>query len=159
MDSKTIETFFLNVGFKDSDVTYIPCSGLTGQNLVEASSDAALTSWFKGTTLLQAIDKLKVPDRGVSRPVRMCISDVFKGQGSNMCVSGRLETGYVQNGDRLMLLPHGDIVVAKGVTADNGAPGNSFAGDHCTLTISGITDTNDIHIGDFLCDPMKPIPQ
>merc|ERR1739838_95612 len=87
------------------------------------------------------------------------ISDVFKGQGSNMCASGKLETGYVQNGDRLMLLPHEDIVVVKGVTADNAGSGMTFAGDHCTLAISGITDTNDIHIGDFLCDPMKPIPQ
>lgn len=31
-----------------------------------------------------------------------------------MCVGGRLETGYIQNGDRLMLMPQGDIATVKG---------------------------------------------
>lgn len=57
---------------------------------------------------------MKVPERAVTRPVRMCISDLYKGQGSNMCVGGKLDTGYVQNGDRLLLLPPGEVVTVKG---------------------------------------------
>lgn len=56
---------------------------------------------------------MKVPERGISRPVRMCVSDVYKGQGSNMCVGGRLETGYIQCNDRLLLLPQGDVLNVK----------------------------------------------
>lgn len=57
---------------------------------------------------------MAVPERGVQRPVRMCVGDVYKGQGSSMCVSGRLDTGYVQSGDRLLLLPQGDVLNVKG---------------------------------------------
>ncbi|KAK7079318.1 HBS1-like protein [Halocaridina rubra] len=152
-----LRQFLKTVGFKDADVVYIPCSGLTGENLVKPCSDEKLCSWYSGSTLIQAIDGLKVPERGVSRPVRMCISDVYKGQGSNMCVGGRLDTGYVQNGDRLLLLPQGNVLNVKGVQADNAAPSTAFAGDHVTLTLGGV-DPSVLHIGDFLCDPTKPIP-
>ncbi|XP_045614071.1 protein HBS1 [Procambarus clarkii] len=152
-----LRMFLKTVGFKDIDVVYIPCSGLTGENLVKPTTEKRLLSWYTGPTLLQAIDKLKVPERGISRPVRLCVSDVYKGQGSNMCVSGRLDTGYVQQNDRLLLLPQGDVLNVKGVQADNGSSATAFAGDHVTLTVNGV-DPNVLHIGDFLCDPTHPIP-
>lgn len=50
--------FFLKqAGFKDSDVTYVPCSGLTGQNLVKDPTDGELLKWYKGPTLLKVIGK------------------------------------------------------------------------------------------------------
>lgn len=153
----SLRQFLKTVGFKDIDVVYIPCSGLTGENLVKSCTDPKLCAWYSGLTLIQAIDGLKVPERGVCRPVRMCISDVYKGQGSNMCVGGRLDTGYIQNNDRLLLLPMPSVLTVKSVQADNAAPSTAFAGDHVTLTVSGV-DPNVLHIGDFLCDPTKPIP-
>ncbi|KAB7499441.1 HBS1-like protein [Armadillidium nasatum] len=154
----SLKHFLKTVGYRDSDVTYIPCSGLTGENLVEPPRDTALKNWYSGPTLLEAIDNLPVPERAINRPIRFCISDVYKGQGSSMCVGGRLETGYIQNGDRLMLMPQGDIATVKGIQAENLEPGYSFAGDHVTLNISGI-DPTVLHVGDFLCDPQEPIPQ
>ncbi|XP_027230801.2 protein HBS1 isoform X1 [Penaeus vannamei] len=158
MEIKTsLRHFLKTVGFKDADVIYVPCSGLSGENLVKPSTVEALNSWYTGPTLLQAIDKMKVPERAVTRPVRMCISDLYKGQGSNMCVGGKLDTGYVQNGDRLLLLPPGEVVTVKGVQVENAEPSAAFAGDPVTLTISGV-DPNVLHVGDFLCDPSEPIP-
>ena len=58
-------------------------------------------------------DTLKIPERGIEKPVRMCVCDVYKGQGSNMCVSGRLDAGYLQPNDRLLLVPQGDVVNLK----------------------------------------------
>jgi len=40
-------------GFKDSDVTYVPVSGLVGENLVRPAKDPALTSWYKGPSLIE----------------------------------------------------------------------------------------------------------
>lgn len=45
---------------QDADVTYIPCSGLTGENLVTKSSVPELIAWYKGTTLLEAIGILSI---------------------------------------------------------------------------------------------------
>ncbi|MCL4141613.1 UNVERIFIED_CONTAM: hypothetical protein GTU68_052050 [Idotea baltica] len=154
----SLKQFLKTVGFKESDVIYVPCSGLTGENLIKSPTDGALKAWYTGPTLLEAIDKLKVPERAINRPIRFCISDVYKGQGSSMCVGGRLETGYVQNGDRTMLMPQTEVLAVKSVQVENGAPGHAFAGDHVTLNVSGV-DPNVLHVGDFLCDPQDPIPQ
>ncbi|KAK4317282.1 hypothetical protein Pmani_011622 [Petrolisthes manimaculis] len=154
----SLRQFLKTVGFRDADVVYIPCSGLTGENLVEPSKNQNFCAWYSGPTLLQAIDNMTVPERGVVRPVRMCVGDVYKGQGSSMCVSGRLDTGYVQASDRLLLLPQGDVLNVKNVQTDRaGAMGSAFAGDHVTLTVGGV-DPSVLHIGDFLCDPAHPIP-
>jgi elongation factor 1 alpha-like protein len=48
--------FLKSVGFRDSDVTYVPCSGFTGDNLISASTNLI---WHEGPTLLQAIDKFR----------------------------------------------------------------------------------------------------
>lgn len=54
---KKLGAFLKQAGFRECDVTYVPCSGLAGENLVEKSTEAALTSWYNGPTLLQVIGK------------------------------------------------------------------------------------------------------
>jgi translation elongation factor EF-1alpha len=45
---------FLNqAGFKKDKVTYIPCSGLTGENLLKKSEN--ILEWYSGSTLVQQI--------------------------------------------------------------------------------------------------------
>ena len=51
-----LRQFLRTVGFKESDVTYVPCSGFTGDNLAKASEKL---SWHKGPTLLEAIDNFR----------------------------------------------------------------------------------------------------
>lgn len=50
-----LKLFLRQVGYKESDITYIPCSGLTGQNLVKPPTDPELTSWYSGPTLISVI--------------------------------------------------------------------------------------------------------
>ena len=52
--------FQSSVGFRDADVSYIPVSGLTGENLTHSSNQM---SWYTGPTLVDAINKLKPPQR------------------------------------------------------------------------------------------------
>ena len=40
-------------GFKKDKIIYIPCSGLTGENLLERSQD--VLEWYSGSTLIQQI--------------------------------------------------------------------------------------------------------
>lgn len=44
--------FFL---LQESDVFYIPSSGLSGENLTTRSSVSQLTSWYSGPSLLEQI--------------------------------------------------------------------------------------------------------
>merc|ERR1712218_388841 len=72
-------------GFKESDLTFLPCSGLTGENLVKGPDNQTLTSWYTGPSLVEAMDK----------PFRLSIADIFKGQAAGFSVAGRVEAGFV----------------------------------------------------------------
>lgn len=51
----SLRQFLKTVGFRDADVVYVPCSGLTGENLVEPCKDPKFCAWYSGPTLIQAI--------------------------------------------------------------------------------------------------------
>uniref|UniRef100_A0A452VJF1 HBS1-like protein n=1 Tax=Ursus maritimus TaxID=29073 RepID=A0A452VJF1_URSMA len=71
--------FLKQAGFKESDVAFIPTSGLSGENLITRSQSSELTKWYKGLCLLEQIDSFKPPQRSIDKPFRLCVSDVFKG--------------------------------------------------------------------------------
>ncbi|CAB4057703.1 HBS1 [Lepeophtheirus salmonis] len=77
------------IGYKNQDITYIPISGLTGDNLTEPSTH--LIYWkTKFKTLLHCIDDLNPPERLLQKPFRMSVSDVFKAeQSSGISISGQ----------------------------------------------------------------------
>ena len=51
-----LRTFLMkHVGFKDADITCLPCSGLIGENLSKPASDQQLTAWYKGPHLIKVI--------------------------------------------------------------------------------------------------------
>lgn len=50
--------FLQSVGYRiEAGVTFVPCSGLTGENLVKPPQDERLTSWYEGPTLAELIGK------------------------------------------------------------------------------------------------------
>lgn len=52
---KKLGLFLKQAGYKDIDLSYIPCSGLGGENLTKAVSEPKLASWYKGSTLVEQI--------------------------------------------------------------------------------------------------------
>jgi len=50
-----LKVFLKQIGFKDSDISYIPCSGLTGQNLAKPATEPELISWYQGPTLVDIV--------------------------------------------------------------------------------------------------------
>lgn len=150
------------VGFKEADLQFVPVSGLTGANL--ASQDGA-ADWIAARedvpTLIQAIDRLRPPPRAVDKAFRMSVSDIFKpGQGSgggDVCVAGRIETGYIQKNDTILIAPLNETATVKSVSLDVGSSvgNNAFAGDHVSLSLSGADQT--ICKGMVLCDPTSPV--
>jgi len=60
-------------------------------------------------------DKFKTPERPVTKPFRLSVNDVFKGLGSGFCVSGKIETGMLQTGDKVLIQPVGETATIKGL--------------------------------------------
>lgn len=152
-----LKAFLKQAGFKESDVTFVPCSGLTGQNLVKPPTENELLLWYNGPCLLDVIDKFKSPVRPLNRPFRFSINDVFKGTGSGFCVDGRVETGLVNVGDKVLICPNKELAIAKSIVIDDNPKVVAFAGDQATITLSGIEIQN-VSIGNVLCDPHQPVP-
>ncbi|XP_032528780.2 protein HBS1 [Danaus plexippus] len=152
-----LKSFLKQAGFKDSDVTYVPCSGLTGENLVKSTTEVELLKWYDGPCLLDVIDKFKVPQRPVAKPLRMSINDVFKGTGSGFCVAGRIETGVINKGDKVLLCPTKEMAEIRSVSINDMVSNVAFAGDQVSVTLSGVEMQN-VSIGYVLSDPVQQVP-
>ncbi|CAB3376459.1 Hypothetical predicted protein [Cloeon dipterum] len=144
-------------GYRDADVCFVPCSGLSGENLTKSPTEDALLKWYHGPCLVEAIDKFKIPERPISKPFRLSVNDIFKGTGTGFCVSGRVEGGSIQSGDKVLVQPQGETAVVKSITLEEMPYQVAFAGDQVTLTLSGL-DMQNISLGYILCDPMYPVP-
>lgn len=93
-----LEPFLIQqAGLKPANIVYIPCSGLSGENLV-ASSEQALKTWYNGPTMLTQLDMLDVPPKLCDRPLRMTVTDVFKGGLMGAAVGGISVTGRIDQG-------------------------------------------------------------
>lgn len=68
---------------------------------------------YNGPTIVDVIDNFKCPERSVDKPFRFSVNDIFKGMGSGFCVSGRVETGMVSAGDKVLVLPRNEVAVAR----------------------------------------------
>ncbi|KAH8323999.1 hypothetical protein KR074_005683 [Drosophila pseudoananassae] len=152
-----LKSFLKQAGFKESDVTFTPCSGLTGENLTKKAQESALTSWYSGSHLLDVIDNFKVPDRAIDRPLRMSVSDIYKGTGSGFCISGKVETGVLCVNDRVLVGASREQAQVKSITMDEFPQTSVFAGDQVSVTLAGV-DINNVTVGCIICDPQTPIP-
>ncbi|XP_054708879.1 HBS1-like protein isoform X2 [Uloborus diversus] len=151
-----MSSFLKQVGFKENDVTFVPCSGLSGENLISSPQAPELKDWYTGPTLVEVIDNFQPPERAVSKPLRMCISDVFKGTSGGFCVAGKIEAGAVKSGEKVSVLPAGEQAVVKGITLDDGASQICFAGDHVIMQLTGV-DINNVSTGSVICDIERPV--
>ncbi|XP_065175042.1 HBS1-like protein isoform X2 [Sycon ciliatum] len=152
-----VKTFLRQAGFKESDVSYIPCSGLVGENLDKRSTCGQLTAWYSGPCLLEAINLFKIAERAIRRPFRLFISDVFKGMGSGITVSGKIESGAVQVLDRVNVIPASVAANCKALSLHDESVQWACAGDFVNVTLTG-ADMTEIAVGMVLCSPSLPIP-
>uniref|UniRef100_A0A2M4A8K3 Putative elongation factor 1 alpha n=1 Tax=Anopheles triannulatus TaxID=58253 RepID=A0A2M4A8K3_9DIPT len=152
-----LKVFLKQAGFRDADVTYVPCSGLTGENLVKDPTDLALIQWYNGPTLLKVIDSFKTPERAIDKPFRMSVADIFKGTGSGFCICGRIESGAVCTNDKVLVCPSKEQAIVKGITIDELPQPTAFAGDQVSLTLANV-DVSNIAVGYILSDLYHPVP-
>ncbi|EDO47521.1 predicted protein, partial [Nematostella vectensis] len=151
-----LKHFLKQVGFKDSDVVYVPVSGLSGENLVKPCTEEKLKKWYQGQCLVDRIDEFKSPKRDMDKPWRFCVSDVYKGLGTGINLAGKMEAGHIQTGDKALAMPAGEKGLLKALNIHDEPTQWACAGDHVTLTLSGI-DMMHVGVGTVLCDPASPI--
>lgn len=88
----------------------------------------------------------------------MSIGDIFKSGGSaTSSVSGKIESGVLAVGDKLLVCPLKEQATVKAITMDEMPSKVAFAGDQVAVTLSGI-DITTINVGAVLSDLYNPIP-
>ena len=63
-----MKIYLKRVGYNIENVPFVPISGWTGDNMLEASDNLA---WYKGPTLLEALDNVIAPKRPTDKPLRL----------------------------------------------------------------------------------------
>jgi len=150
-----LSAFMVSAGFKADNITFIPCAGLTGENIVASPPQSA--SWYKAQTFVQALEAFEPSKAAMTQPFRLQISDVFRGGVTNpLSISGRIDAGTVQVGDAILALPAGETATIKGIEIDNESRDWAVAGQIVDLHL---TEIDPVHLkaGDVVCDPKKPV--
>lgn len=65
---KEVKDFVKKVGYNPAKINFIPISGWHGDNMLEKSPNM---TWFKGLTLLEALDAIEAPKRPTDKPLRL----------------------------------------------------------------------------------------
>ncbi len=61
--------------------------------------------WYKGPTLLEALDQITPPKRMTDKPLRLPLQDVYKIGGIGTVPVGRVETGVLKPGMNVVFAP------------------------------------------------------
>jgi len=106
---------------------------------------------------LDAIDSLQLPSRDVTKPLILPICDVIKSQSTGQLAAfGKLETGAIQNGSKVLVLPCGVEATVKNIERDTNSCSVARAGDNVAVSLQGI-DGNQLIPGGVLCRPGFPV--
>ncbi|KAK8869588.1 hypothetical protein IAR55_000155 [Kwoniella newhampshirensis] len=154
-----LKPFLISAGFSSAKTTFMPLAAMEGINVAENDSPK-LKSWYDGPTLIQALDKVEIPARPYESPLRIPVSNVFKGQtavASGVAVSGRLCSGIIQVGDRVRAVPGDEVGNVRTIEVDDDSAPYAVAGQNVTLYLSGI-DSIHLSIGTVLCPTSQPVP-
>ena len=146
------EALAKSVGYKLENVPCIPVSGWKGDNLVKRSENMA---WYKGKTLLESFDDFKVIEKPIGKPLRVPIQDVYTITGVGTVPVGRVETGVMKAGQKIIVMPSGALGEIKSIETHHTEMPTAEAGDNIGFNLRGI-EKKDIKRGDVLGTPDAP---
>ncbi len=142
------------VGYKD--ITFIAGSALMGDNIGKRTNKMP---WYKGPTVLEQIDKFPAPEKPIKLPMRMPIQDVYEITGIGTVPVGKVVTGIMKVGQKIIVLPGrsgtGIPGEVRSIEAHHEQLKEAEAGDNVGINIRGV-GKKDIARGDVICDAANP---
>jgi len=133
-----------NVGFKTDIVQFVPISAYVGDNVAKKSDKMG---WYKGPTLVDALNMFVVPEKGTGKPLRLPVQDVYTITGVGTVPVGRVETGILKPNDKIIFMPSGKVGEVKSVEMHHTQLVQAVPGDNVGFNVRGIAK-NDVKRGD-----------
>jgi len=140
------------VNYKVEDIPFIPMSGLMGDNLAKPSENM---KWWKGPTLLQALNNLKVPEKPTKLPLRVPVQDVYTISGVGTVPVGRVECGIMRKDDKIIFEPANVTGEVKSIEMHHEEVPEAQPGDNIGWNVRGV-GKKDIRRGDVCGHTDKP---
>ena len=149
--------FLKKIGWNPDAIPFVPISGWTGDNLVEASPNMP---WFKGwtakrkegdatgKTLLEALDAIIPPVRPTEKPLRLPVKGVYKIGGIGTVPIGRVESGIIRPGMAVTFAPANLSTEVKSLEMHHRPLEEGLPGDIVSFNV----DVNDLRRGFVVSD-------
>jgi len=151
-----VSAFLTAAGFQPRNLAFLPCSGLTGDNVVRKVADPK-ASWYSGQPLISLLESSEPFARALEKPLRLTIDDVFRGGVQTpLSISGRLDAGSIQVGDVVVAVPSSESASIKGIEVDSEPRDWAVAGQNVILHLADI-DQKHLRLGDVICPPSSPV--
>jgi len=145
--------YLKKIGFNPDNIPFIPISGWHGDNMLEASENMP---WYKGPTLIQALDNLRPPKRPIDKALRLPLQDVYKIGGIGTVPVGRVETGSLKAGMVVTFGPLGVTTEVKSVEMHHEQVEQATPGDNVGFNVKNLS-VQDIKRG-YVCSDSKNDP-
>ncbi len=140
------------VGYKIDEIPFIPASAYYGDNVYKRSDKMP---WYKGPTVFEAFDMLKPPEKLIDKPLRIPIQDVYSIKGVGTVPVGRVESGVLKVGDKVIFEPPGVVGEVKSIEMHHEPLKEAYPGDNIGFNVRGVSK-KDIRRGDVAGHPDNP---
>jgi elongation factor 1-alpha len=132
------------IGYKDERVRFVPVSAFQGENIKTATGKMP---WYKGDTLLAAIDRFDMPSKPTDKPLRIPIQDVYSITGIGTVPVGKVECGILKPGQQIHFNPSNKTAEVKSIEMHHEQLAQAVPGDNVGFNCRGLAK-NDIRRGD-----------
>ena len=153
---KDVSALLKTVGYKDDQIQFVPMSAYHGDNVVKKSDKM---SWWKGPTLMEALDNLALPEKPTDLPLRLPIQDLYNIKGIGTVPVGKIETGVMKVGDKVIIVPGREGKGVRGevktIEMHHSAVNEAGPGDNVGFNVRGI-GVKDAARGDVLGKESNP---
>jgi elongation factor 1-alpha len=150
-----VSNFIKKIGYNPEKVPFVPISGWNGDNMLEKSPNMP---WWKGPTLIEALDSIQEPKRPSDKPLRIPLQDVYKIGGIGTVPVGRVETGILKPGAVVTFAPAGITTEVKSVEMHHEALTQALPGDNVGFNVKNVA-VKDLRRGFVAGDSKQDPPQ
>ena len=130
--------------FTFTSINFIPLSALKGDNVF---SNFENTKWYKGSTLIEALEKVNVLDSSQNNELSFPIQWVNRSSANFRGYSGTITDGKISKGDLITTISSNIQTSVKNIYGPKGELSEAYCGQAITLTLS---EELDISRGDII---------
>ncbi|QIW23102.1 translation elongation factor EF-1 subunit alpha [Sulfolobus sp. S-194] len=136
--------FMKSFGFDMNKVKFVPVVAPSGDNITHKSENM---KWYNGPTLEEYLDQLELPPKPVDKPLRIPIQEVYSISGVGVVPVGRVETGVLKVGDKVVFMPVGKVGEVRSIETHHTKIEKAEPGDNIGFNVRGV-EKKDIKRGD-----------